>query len=112
VKGGVEVKNLNFSEAENVAAIALEFGASKLFDKAYRSKHIEAAGGFPEFYQVAIHAAVALEKVANRKKIVWGETADWVITIQAYSNAILEAIAEETFWTDGLEKIASESISE
>ena len=81
-------EKLDFAVAENIAAIAMEMAASKKRERAYKSALGDV--GFPEFYQVAIRAAIALEKVATKKGIEWGDQADWIATTEAVADAILQ----------------------
>lgn len=104
-------KNLNFAEAENVAAIAMHFGEDPARESAYKN-YISDAGGFPEFYQVAIQAGMALERVGKRLKIEWGNDADWIETVEVYSRSILKAMGEGTFSHDKLEMLAKASIKQ
>jgi len=96
---------------ENVAAIAMEFGASPKYNTAY--KKAAHSGGFPVFYRIAINAAMALDRAEKKLKIHWGDNADWVITIETLAKVILSsAIAEEDFPSqDELNAMAEESIN-
>jgi hypothetical protein len=97
-------KNLNFAEAENVAAIAMEWGRDKArFEKVYKAVG-EAYGGFPMFYQAAIEAALALERYAVKRKISWGNDADWILTIENYAPAVLEYTIKNHAWPSTVEQ--------
>jgi hypothetical protein len=103
-------ETLDFAEAENVAAIAMHFGTSATRESAYEN-YVTGAGGFPEFYQVAIQAGIALERVGQNLKITWGENADWIETVEVFAEAILKAMADGTFSHDALDAIATASIA-
>lgn len=77
-----------YAVAENVAAIALEFGAHEaLRMRAYNSALAD-SDGFVGFYQVAIEAGEVLEKVGGGKRR-WGDEFDWIATTERYANQLL-----------------------
>lgn len=103
-------EKLDFAQAENVAAIAMHFGSSKLRDSAYNG-YIQHAGGFPEFYRAAIKAGIALERVAKAKGIRWGDDVDWILTSENYAESILKVMASGTFNYSNLDRMAIDSIT-
>jgi hypothetical protein len=79
--------------AENAAAIAMHFGMSPLREEAYH-KAGESMGGFPGFYRAAIEAGEVLDLVAKQEELSWGDDADWIQTVEAYADRILQAMAK------------------
>jgi hypothetical protein len=95
-----------YQHHENIAAIALDMGAHKLYHQVYKTA---AEGhGFPIFFQVAIEAAGALERVEKKLKIKWGENADWILTVEAFVTAIFEKAIDLGYFPQGgsLDKLA------
>lgn len=103
-------KQISASVAETVAAIAMHFGASKKLYPALSSRIVTGGNGHLELYQIAIEAAEALEKLGKQKDISWGNDADWILTIEAYADKILDAMVADTFSYSSLKDIASDSI--
>lgn len=79
--------------AENAAAIAMHFGMSPLREEAYHRAG-ESMGGFPGFYRLAIEAGAILEELAKKEDFSWGDDADWLQTVEAYADGILQSMAK------------------
>jgi hypothetical protein len=103
-------KGLNFAEAESVAAIAMEFGRSPLRQKAYVG-YITSAGGFPEFYQIAISGARELEVAARQMKVTIGTHVDYFELTEGYATEILKRMGNNTFYPSDLLEIAKDLIT-
>lgn len=73
---------------ESIAAIAYHIGGSKNRDSAY-TNGLEGVG-FVGFYEVAINGAKALEKLAKRFKVTWGNSHDWLLATEFMGDQILE----------------------
>jgi len=79
---------VNYGTMENVAAIAMNLCDSKKKDQAYAAA-ADSMGGFPGFYRAAVEMGISLEKYVEARRIVWGDHADWILTTEAVSEAIL-----------------------
>lgn len=77
----------NEAEATSIAAIMLGFCETNLMRKVH-----DVVEDHLEFYSMAKDGAVFLEREAKKQGIEWGEDADWIITMENFSKAILEFV--------------------
>lgn len=87
-------RSADYGVMENVAAIAMNIGASKKRDAAYAAA-ADSMGGFPGFYQAAVEMGVSLEQYATARKIAWGDHADWILTTENVSEALLNFLIRQ-----------------
>ena len=74
---------------ENIAAIALGIGASKNRITAYESA-ADSMGGFVGFYEAAVELGTDLERYSRKRKIDWGNQADWILTTENLVDGLLD----------------------
>lgn len=83
-----KMTDAEYSIAENVAALGINFGHHKKYaDVSNELGDRSSPSG--QFYQVAIEAALALEQVVEDNDIVWADNAEWPLTIDALAEAIM-----------------------
>jgi len=98
----------DYQFAEDIAALGINFGFSKYYERVR-----DAVGGnSADFYSAAIHAAMAMELVVKRERITWGENAEWPLSIDNFSDAIMGyALRKGNFPShDEFEQLAKDSI--
>jgi hypothetical protein len=85
---GKGVQDRQYAIMENIAAIAMQIGLSGKRQAAYDAA-ADGMGGFSGFYQGAIELGTALEKYVDVNKVVWGENADWILTVENLTGTLL-----------------------
>ena len=95
-----------------VAALSDVFHRDGRFEKVY-FMHGEEQGGFPAFYELVADAAIALERIARENRVSWGETHDWLASVDVMSQHLYDMLLSGR-WPDeqGLIQLAEESMVE
>jgi hypothetical protein len=83
------------SIAETVAAVSAEMHHDQdRWRKAYDAAAGE-IGGFPAFYTAAMVVGIALENLADRLSVKWGEGYDWLAATSGAAGATLNFITRK-----------------
>lgn len=83
--------------AENIAALGYEIGSSSKRQAAYDAALAE-QDGFVGFYDLILEAGAALTKLEIEKKVNWGVDADFILMIEAASEALLDFMIERGYY--------------
>ena len=103
--------SIDMATAESIAAIAFSLAMSPKSERAYKAA-LANVDGFVGFYSLTIEAAGALETVARRKRVRWGETADWILTTSNFGTLIIDYMIKRGISPQGSEltRLAASSI--
>jgi len=74
---------------ENAAAISDYFHCQKERFQRFYDEHADALSGFPGIWKLCGDAGIALAIAERKLKIEWGEDAEWIDTVQAFSHRVM-----------------------
>ena len=102
---------MNKALAETIAAVSGDFHTDRRYKSTY-STYADQVGGFPAFYELVVDAAKIFETAARKRRIRWGETADWILSVGEFVGNLYRFLELKWPNADDLKAIANKSFVE